>query len=236
MKVNSVSSILELINQFMVPSMLKLFQFTGLLALSVSLSACSVFGIRTAEELEYDIISKSGDFEIREYQPYISAVASMQGSYEDVQGDLFRLLAGYIFGKNTTESKIAMTAPVQMNSATKDSSEKIAMTAPVVMKPEANGVWTMVFSMPSEYTMQNIPKPLNPKVTLIEVPAKKIAVLRFTGSYNNLENRQQKADALLAWLSTQRQYKKLSAPVFAGYDPPFTLPFLRRNEVFIEVE
>jgi DNA gyrase inhibitor GyrI len=200
------------------------------------MAGCSVFGIRTAEELKYDVISKSGDIEIRKYQPYISAVASMKGSYDEVQGDLFRILAGYIFGKNSTDSKIAMTAPVQTNPETKDTSEKIAMTAPVVMKPERKGVWKMAFSMPSKYTMQSLPKPLDPKVTLVEIPAKKFAVIRFSGSYDNLQKRSSKTEELSKWLSTQSQYKKVSEPVFAGYDPPFTLPFLRRNEVLIEIE
>ena len=195
-----------------------------------------MFGIRTAEELKYSVVSKSGDFEIREYEPYISAVASMQGPYKEVQGDLFRLLAGYIFGKNSTESKIAMTAPVQTNPETSDSSEKIAMTAPVIMQPESKGVWKMAFSMPSKYTMQNLPKPLDPKVTLVEVPAKIFAVIRFSGPYDNLELRQRKSEELTSWLATQNQYTKISEPVFAGYDPPFTLPFLRRNEVLIEIK
>jgi DNA gyrase inhibitor GyrI len=195
-----------------------------------------VFGIRTAEELKYNVISKSGDIEVREYQPYLSAVASMKGPYEKVQGDLFRVLAAYIFGKNTTDSTIAMTAPVQINPETADTSEQIAMTAPVVMKPEGEGIWKMAFSMPSKYTMQNLPKPLNPEVTLVEVPAKKFAVIRFSGSFDDLEKRRSKAEELSKWLSTQPQFKKVSEPVFAGYDPPFTLPFFRRNEVMIEIE
>lgn len=200
------------------------------------MAGCSVFGIRTAEELKYSVIIESGDFEIREYEPYISAVASMKGPYEEVQGDLFRILAGYIFGKNNTDSKIAMTAPVQTSPEIKDTSEKIAMTAPVLMKPDSEGVWKMAFSMPSKYTMESLPKPLDPKVTLVEVPAKKFAVIRFSGSYDDLKQRREKADDLINWLSSQSNYQKVSEPVFAGYDPPFTLPFLRRNEVLIEVK
>jgi len=195
-----------------------------------------VFGIRSAEELKYDVISKSGDFEIRAYEPYVSAIATMKGPYEEVQGDLFRLLAAYIFGKNTTESKIAMTAPVQTNPEAQDSGEKIAMTAPVVLEPDREGAWKMSFSMPSEYTMQSLPKPLDPQVTLVPVPAKMFAVIRFSGSFDDLDKRRSKAEELSKWLSTQSRYKKVSDPVFAGYDPPFTLPFLRRNEVMIEIE
>lgn len=94
----------------------------------------------------------------------------------------------------------------------------------------------MAFSMPSEYTMQNLPKPLDPDITLVEVPAKLFAVIRFSGSFDDLEKRRSKAEELSKWLLTQPQYKKVGEPVFAGYDPPFTLPFLRRNEVLIEIE
>ncbi|WP_455196961.1 SOUL family heme-binding protein [Kaarinaea lacus] len=216
--------------------MLKLLRINGLLILTLSMAGCSVFGIRTAEELKYDVISKSGDFEIRSYEPYVSAVATMKGPYDQVQGDLFRVLAAYIFGKNTTDSKIAMTAPVQTNPETSGSSEKIAMTAPVVLEPESEGAWKMSFSMPSEYTMQSLPKPLDPQVSLVKVPATKFAVIRFSGSFDDLEKRRSKSEELSKWLATQPQYKKMSEPVFAGYDPPFTLPFLRRNEVMIEIK
>jgi len=108
------------------------------------------------------------------------------------------------------------------------------MTAPVLMKPESEGTWKMAFSMPAKYTMQSLPKPLDPEVQLIEVPAKKFAVIQFSGAYDNLEKRLNKADELTEWLAT-RHYKLESEPVFAGYDPPFTLPFLRRNEVLIEI-
>jgi hypothetical protein len=215
--------------------MLNYFKIICFTALSLTIAGCSVFGIRTAEELKYDVISKSGDIEVRTYQPYLSAVASMKGPYNEVQGDLFRLLAGYIFGKNTTDSTIAMTAPVQTNPESKDSSEQIAMTAPVLLEPDSGGIWKMAFSMPSEYTMQNLPKPLDPDITLVQVPAKLFAVIRFTGSFDDLEKRRSKAEELSTWLATKTQYKKQSEPVFAGYDPPFTLPFLRRNEVMIEI-
>ena len=214
----------------------KLLKNSSLLILTLYMTGCSVFGIRSAEELKYSVISKSDDFEIREYQPYISAVASMKGPYEEVQGDLFRILAGYIFGKNSTDSKMAMTSPVQTNPEIKDTNKKIAMTAPVLMTPESEGTWKMAFSMPSKYTMQSLPKPLDPRVTLVEVPAKKFAVIRFSGSYDDLKKRRNKAEELSKWLSTNPQYKKVSEPVFAGYDPPFTLPFLRRNEALIEIK
>ena len=94
----------------------------------------------------------------------------------------------------------------------------------------------MAFSMPSKYTLQSLPKPLDSNIKLVEVPAKMFAVIRFTGAYDNLKKRRSKINELSKWLSTRPQYKKVSEPVFAGYDPPFTLPFLRRNEVLIEIK
>ena len=173
--------------------MIKYLKFSVALILAFSIGGCSVVGIRTAEELKYDVISKSGDIEIREYQPYIEAVTSMQGTYKEVQGDLFRTLAAYIFGKNTTDSTIAMTAPVKTNPELEESNEQIAMTAPVVLEPAGVDTWKMAFSMPSKYTMDNLPKPLDPAITLAQVPAKKIAVIQFTGSFDDLEKRRKKA-------------------------------------------
>jgi effector-binding domain-containing protein len=198
-------------------------------------SGCSVFGIRTAEELEYKVIKKEGNFEIRQYEPYIKATVTMEGEYDEVQGDLFRALAGYIFGKNEKQDKIAMTAPVMMDSTSEPASEKIAMTAPVMMEGKGQNQWTMAFSIPKGYTMDTLPKPMDQRVQLVEVPGKRYATLRFSGVFGNLEKRKEKAKELILWMEN-KNYEALSAPRYAGYDPPFTLPFLRRNEVLIETK
>jgi len=224
----------------------------GLLSclLIITQAGCSVVGVRTAEELEYDVLEEQDDFEIREYAPYISAEASKGGENGQVQGSLFRVLAGYIFGKNTTEESIAMTAPVLMKEDNnseeegaiaaseneEDSSEKIAMTAPVIMEKSDEGAWKMAFSMPAEYTMETLPKPLDDRITLVEVPARTLAVIRFSGSFNDWETRAEKEAALLAWLKDHPEFSASGKPFYAGYDPPFTVPFLRRNEVLIEVD
>ena len=201
-----------------------------------SIINCSVFGIRTAEELDYDVITKEGTIEIREYKPYISAQASMEGDYQVIRSNLFRTLAGYIFGKNKSNESIAMTAPVIMDDQNKSDNEKIAMTAPVLLNESKDQVWTMSFSMPSKYTMETLPKPLDPNVKLVEVSKKKVAVIRYSGSFDNVNKRQKYKDQLQSWLENQSKYKKVGSIEFAGYDPPFTLPFLRRNEVMVEIE
>ena len=171
----------------------------------------------------------------KKYAPHIAAEASMEGDHESVQRDLFRALAGYIFGKNTTQEEIAMTAPVTMNQDTTADGENIAMTAPVTMTPTDTNGWTMAFSMPSKYTMDTLPKPVDDRVTLVEVPERTVAVVRFSGSFNDSDNRAVSLGQLTQWLNDQSKYKTVGQPFFAGYDPAFTLPFLRRNEVLVEI-
>ena len=202
---------------------------------------CSVVGIRTAEELKYTVLEEDEAFEIRKYAPYLSAEASTTGEAKEVQSPLFRILAGYIFGKNTTEESISMTAPVVLNPeepapVENSKSEDIAMTAPVIMEESAQGTWKMAFSMPAEYTMSTIPKPLDDRISLIEVPSRTLAVIQYSGSFNDLEERASMEKALVEWIARNPGYQAMGEPFYAGYDPPFTLPFLRRNEVLIEVE
>ena len=210
---------------------------------------CSVVGIRTAEELTYSLVEEHDDLEIRQYAPYIAAEASLEGEQPEVQSALFRILAGYIFGKNTTQESIAMTAPVMMEGVDGASSEaiptnleppthqsqKIAMTAPVLMK-ESPSAWTMAFSMPAEHTMESLPLPLDKRVRLVEVPQKTYAVIRYAGSFRNEKKRENNRRVLLEWVRQHPAYQAVGEAFYAGYDPPFTLPFLRRNEVLVEVQ
>ena len=142
-----------------------------------------------------------------------------------------------------------MTAPVVMNpgqspqaapsnvpAGDDDRSEKIAMTAPVTMERGDNGRWKMGFSMPADYTMDTLPLPLDKRVTLVEILSKTVAVIRFSGLFGDEERRSIKTDTLMKWLAEKKRYRVIGQPFYAGYDPPFTLPFLRRNEVLIEVQ
>ena len=219
-----------------------------LLIIGLVASGCSVFGIRTAEELEYTVLQSANEVELRQYAPYVSAEASVDGTLDTVQGDLFRVLAGYIFGKNTKQQDIAMTAPVVMEPTadlnetdesgqqTNGESESIAMTAPVTMAQSEDGVWTMAFSMPSSYTMDTLPKPLDKRVTLVQVPQRTVAVFEFSGFFDNEDNRSEGRRVLSHWLKNNPSYRAVGRPFYAGYDPPFTLPFLRRNEVLLTIE
>lgn len=183
------------------------------------------------EEPKYEVLEKSEAFELRAYKPMIIAEAFVDGSMYEASSKGFKLIADYIFGNNKSRSgaseKISMTIPVAMA----PKSEKISMTAPVSMQENA-GKWRMYFVMPSKYTLETLPVPNNAEVRLREVPGKKFAVVRFSGLAGE-EKTAKKTEKLLAWLEAKK-IKPSSAPELARYNSPFTLPFLRRNEVMVE--
>jgi len=183
------------------------------------------------EEPKYTVLEKEPPFEVRSYAPMIVAEVQVNGDLDDASSQGFRLIAAYIFGQNQVNQKIAMTAPVTVEDQVVKSA-KIAMTVPVGIEPNA-GKWTVSFVMPSEYTMDTIPKPINPLVQLRQIPAVKKAVIRFSGFYN-----QQKVDEktleLEQWIKS-RNLQSAGAPNFARYNPPWSLPFMRRNEVMINL-
>jgi len=191
------------------------------------------------EEPSFKVIVKSGNFELRQYAPMLVAETLVDGDMDDAGSTGFRRIADYIFGNNqvqtsTGSAKIAMTAPVTME----PQSQKIAMTAPVALMPAesmgASKQWRVHFVMPSQYNMNTIPKPKNPDVKLREIPGKLFAVSSFTG-FNTQTRVQAKTDELNVWIG-QKNLKVLSQAQLARYDPPWTLPMFRRNEVMIEVE
>lgn len=193
------------------------------------LAGCSVFGIRTAEEPSFEVLREEGPMQIRQYPSIVIAQTIVAGNYDDSSGIAFKRLAGYIFGGNKTKEDISMTAPVVQQ---KDSTE-IAMTAPVLQQSDGDN-WTMSFVMPAAYSLETLPEPLDREVTLLEVPGRTVASLRYSGRLN-ATNIGTKADELLAWLQS-KGYRVLSGARSAAYDPPWTIPFLRRNEVQFDVE
>jgi hypothetical protein len=182
------------------------------------------------EEPSYTVIERAGDFELRAYAPMIVAETLVPGPMDAASSAGFRRIADYIFGNNTSRSgdgrKIDMTAPVTLEPR----SEKISMTVPVGM--EASGAqWRVHFVMPSEYTLETLPHPNNPAVELRELPARHYAVVRFSGLVGE-QRFTEKTEALMAWL-TSRGITPTGQPLLARYNPPWTLPFLRRNEVLL---
>jgi len=183
------------------------------------------------EEPKFKSIEKSGHFELRLYEPMIVAETRVQGTLEEASSAGFRLIAGYIFGANISRAgssaeKIAMTAPVTVE----QTPQKIPMTAPVGIEGN-DGYWRVHFVMPSSYTMATLPIPNDTRVTLREIPAQKTAVIGFSG-FAEEEKVQRKTAELQEWMK-ERGLEAVSTPQLARYNPPWTLPFLRRNEILI---
>jgi hypothetical protein len=190
------------------------------------------------EEPKYVLLDKSEPFELRSYAPLIVAEVKVGGDLDAASSQGFRLIAAYIFGSNEVSEKISMTAPVGIESSDQNKSAKIAMTAPVIIESNmlpvgAVNQWTVSFVMPSEYTMASLPKPINPQIKISEVPAEKRAAITFSGFYNE-EKVQEKTQALRDWIRA-KNLKPIGEPQFARYNPPWTLPFMRRNEILIQV-
>ena len=183
------------------------------------------------EEPKYSVLEKTPPFELRSYAPMILAEVQVEGDLDDASSQGFRLIAAYIFGQNQVSEKIAMTAPVAVEEQTVKSAN-IAMTAPVNIESNA-GQWTVSFVMPSEYTMDTLPKPLNSKVQLRQIPAVKRAVITFSG-FSNHQKVAEKTLELEEWMKT-KNLQATGTPKFARYNPPWTLPFMRRNEIQIDV-
>lgn len=193
-------------------------------------AGCSLFGKGTEEQPSYKVIVKQDNKEIRKYDSHIVAKTTITGSFKEAQSKGFRILAGYIFGKNKSRQKIAMTAPVVQ----KAESEKISMTAPVVISPSDDKSWTMTFSMPSQFTLETLPVPTDERIKIEKVEGKIVAALTFTGFWNESKNAQ-KGQELTEWLKAYPEYELATPAMFAGYNPPWTIPFLRRNEMLIEL-
>lgn len=206
----------------------------GALTLWIVVGVVSVAGIETPK---YEVVSEHKDYEIRRYASHIVAEVTMEGEYRSAMNGGFRKLADYIFGNNTSvtkkegSEKIAMTAPVIEREAV---SEKIAMTAPVIEQENASGSRIVAFVMPSEYTLETLPKPNNPDVRLVEIPSKDYAVVRFSGTANADKAKEMK-NRLLESLKRD-QLEVVGEPMLAQYNPPWTPPFMRRNEVMVELK
>jgi hypothetical protein len=181
------------------------------------------------ETASYQVVEKDGDFEIRQYAPYIVAETLVEGEMDEVGNEGFRRLFGYISGNNQKKQSISMTAPVTQEKT----AEKIAMTAPVTQE-RAGGKFRITFMLPSEYTLETLPEPLDSRVALAAEPARLVAAIQYSGTWSlkRFEEHKKKLDD---WI-LKRGLKPLADPVWARYDPPFKPWFLRRNEVLIPVE
>ena len=196
-----------------------------LIALCVTLIGSQAMAV---EEPPFRIVTQDDTFELRDYQAQVIAEVTVTGDQSEASNAGFRLLAGYIFGGNTKQQSIAMTAPV----AVEPVSEKIAMTAPVLLT-QSKGEWVVRFTMPAGYTLQNLPKPNDPKVQLKAVPPARFAVITFSG-LAGADTVREKSAELMAQVNARKL--RVTGPLsLARYDPPWTLWFMRRNEVMVPV-
>lgn len=202
--------------------------------LAVLVLATTGTAMAKVDEPAYRTLSVHGDMELRRYEPMLVAEVTRSGSRRAAANAGFRALADYIFGANVPSEKIEMTAPVTQAPARggRRSGEKIEMTAPVSQLPAAGGAWRIRFVMPEGYTKASLPKPENPEIRIIEEAATTYAVVRFSGIPGG-DKLARKTEELRAFMAA-RGLPEEGDPVYAFYDPPWTLPFLRRNEVMIE--
>lgn len=182
------------------------------------------------EEPPHTVVAKDGQFELRDYAPLVVAEVTVEGRRWEAANRGFRPLADYIFGANVPKEKIAMTAPV----AQRRTGETIAMTAPVAQSEAGEGRWVVRFVMPAGQTLESLPEPANAAVRLVSEPARRFAAVRFSGLAGD-ETIARKEATLRDWIAA-RGLTPAGPPSYAYYDPPWTLPWLRRNEVMIPVE
>ena len=181
------------------------------------------------EQTEYIVLKKTGGYEIRNYPAHIVAQTTVTGPYREALQQGFRIVAGYIFGGNTKKEYISMTAPVVEQ---KSRGQSIAMTAPLMANIEGES-HTIAFSMPRSYTLETLPTPTDSRVTLVEMPAKKMAAKRF--SMYRTDGRVQSNKRELFSALAKDKITVIGEPQYAGYNAPWTPPWMMRNEVLIEI-
>ena len=204
-------------------------KWIGVFFVCTVLIGCTLLGplMSNVEQPIYEVESSQESCEIRRYAPMILAEVTLEGSRQESISAGFRLLADYIFGNNLVDERIAMTAPVQQ-----ERSQQIAMTAPV-QQQEVDGAWKVHFVMPSQYSLETLPKPRDKRVSLIQIPTKRYIVITFSGTSSdaNINEHEQRLKAFIQ----ANKLLTVGSPKYAFYNPPWTLPFLRRNEILIEL-
>jgi hypothetical protein len=191
----------------------------------MALFACSAIGARQAAEPAFTVTAQLGAVEVRQYGPRIAAETLVDGDEESTRSAGFRRLADYIFGANKSGEKIAMTAPVAQDVAGGE--------LPLAQSRASVGSWRIRFFMPAGSTLASLPQPDDGSVALVPVPPETLAVLRFSGTASPEAVAARTANLVAALEGSA--WRPAGAPVAWFYDPPWTLPPLRRNEVAIPV-
>jgi SOUL heme-binding protein len=210
-------------------------------ALSLAASVTAIFVPNTAQAIEqpkYTVVKSNDIYEIRKYEPYIVAEVVVPGPESEAGGQAFRLLGGYIFGKNKGERKLEMTAPVVQTpvtapTSTPAASTKIEMTAPVVQTPTTNG-FLVQFMMPSAFTLATLPEPSDAKVKLREVEGKMVAAHTYSGGWSQ-SNYDEHLNILKNALAKDG-VKTQGEALYSRYNGPMTPWFLRKNEIWFTIQ
>lgn len=164
----------------------------------------------------YTVLESSGSIELRNMSPMVIAECDVKGERKEAIREGFRILARFIFGANNSNTQIAMTAPVTQQAQQK------------------SGSWTIRFNMPSSYTnLDQVPQPTDSRIRIVSMPERKFVVIRFSGMTSQ-KNLTKNYDKLTAYIKT-KGLKTVHEPIYAFYNPPWTLPFLRRNEILVEL-
>ena len=187
---------------------------------------CDPGALMAIEEPEYTVLKSADAYELREYAPVVAIETEVATDFEEAGNRAFRRLFNYIDGQNQSKTKIAMTAPVTQAAT----SEKISMTAPVT-QAERDGQYVIRFILPAKYTLESAPTPLDPQVKLAAVPARRFAVIRYSGTWSESNYAEALAELKAALDRDGVVYS--DEPIWARYNSPFSLWFLRRNEVWL---
>ena len=180
----------------------------------------------------YEVLKTEQNFELRQYPSFLVASVQVSGDFDEASRQGFGILASYIFGDNSAQTKIAMTSPVSVKSDIQ--SEKIAMTTPVTVSESSSNQWTISFSMPSKYTLKSLPTPKNKKIQVSMQKPQKVAVSIFSGFTSKKALNKQETN-LRTWIKAQGLEADQMVNI-ARYNDPFTLPWNRRNEVLVQVK
>lgn len=205
-------------------------RFHALLAILATAAPLLLGGCATVASPKYTVLEQREGYEVRQYDGYLLAETEVSGPYKESLNQGFRILFKFITGENEGKVSIEMTAPVLQEA--KPGSEKIEMTAPVLTESR-EGRNVIAFLMPAKYTLQTLPRPKDPRVTIREAPPRKVAVLTY--SWYATEERVGKETDRLRSMLARDGIAPSSTFRSAQYDPPWTLPFLRRNEIMVDL-
>jgi effector-binding domain-containing protein len=198
------------------------------IVIAVMVIMISVMDAMAIEEAKYKVVEKDNRFEIRDYTPHILAETIVEGDLKEAGNKAFNRLFRYISGDNRSRKKVAMTAPVSQQPM----GEKIEMTAPVGQR-RVQEKWAVSFMMPASYTIETLPEPEDPNITLRQVPARRMASVRYSGFWTEKRYLRYKSE-LESWIK-EKGLTIVGDPMWARYNPPFTPWFLRRNEILIPI-